>query len=207
VDASARILEKACSASHILGVVPHFIPGGISHLQYVDDTMILIYNNDLAIANLKFLLISFELLSSLKINYHKSEVIVMGVSLEEQAGVANLLNCQVGAFPFKYLGFPMSDRKLTIADLDTVVAIRGNKMEPWQGRFMSSAARLVLTDACLSSLYLFIMGLFLPANGTRAGFDKHRCRFFGKERAMNANIIGLTSKRSVCLETRAAWAL
>jgi hypothetical protein len=72
--------------------------------------MILIQNNDLAIANLKFLLICFEMLSGLKINYHKSEVIVMGVSPEEQARVANLLNWQVGAFPFKYLGFPMSDR-------------------------------------------------------------------------------------------------
>jgi hypothetical protein len=41
--------------------------------------MILIENDDAGINNLKFLLICFELLSGLKINYHKSEVIVMGV--------------------------------------------------------------------------------------------------------------------------------
>jgi hypothetical protein len=63
--------------------------------------MILIQNNDIANANLKFLLICFELLSGLKINYHKSDVIVMGVSQEEQARVADLHNCQVGAVPFK----------------------------------------------------------------------------------------------------------
>jgi hypothetical protein len=61
--------------------------------------MILIHNNDLAIANLKFLIIFFQLLSGLNINYHKSEVIVMGVSSEEQARVANLLNWQVVLFP------------------------------------------------------------------------------------------------------------
>jgi hypothetical protein len=122
--------------------------------------MILIQNDNLAIANLKFLLICFELLSGLKINYHKSEVIVMGVAVEEQARVDCLLNCQEGVFPFKYLGFPMSDKKLIIADLEPLVALTGKRPEQWQGRFMSSVARLVFTDACLSSLPLYTMGLF-----------------------------------------------
>jgi hypothetical protein len=43
---------------------------------------------------------------------------------------------------------------------------------------MSSAARLILIDACLSSLPLHTMGLFMLADGTHAGFDKHRNRFF-----------------------------
>jgi hypothetical protein len=71
VDALAAILDKANRVGHIHGVVPHLIPGGITHLQYVDDTMILIQNDDLAIANLKFLLICFELLSGLKKNSTK----------------------------------------------------------------------------------------------------------------------------------------
>jgi hypothetical protein len=72
VDALALILNKVNQAGHISGVVPHLIPRGIAHLQYADDTMILIQNNDLAIANLKFLLICFELVSGMKINYHKA---------------------------------------------------------------------------------------------------------------------------------------
>jgi hypothetical protein len=35
----------------------------------------------------------------LKINYHKSEVIVLGVFGEETARIARLLNCKVGALP------------------------------------------------------------------------------------------------------------
>uniref|UniRef100_A0A453HU68 Reverse transcriptase domain-containing protein n=1 Tax=Aegilops tauschii subsp. strangulata TaxID=200361 RepID=A0A453HU68_AEGTS len=43
VDALAGILEKARTASHISGVVGHLIPGGgVTHLQYSDDTMILV---------------------------------------------------------------------------------------------------------------------------------------------------------------------
>jgi hypothetical protein len=57
----------------------------------------------------KFLLLCFELLSGLKINFLKSEVIVMGVDHFEQARVANALNCRVGSFPLTYLGFPILD--------------------------------------------------------------------------------------------------
>jgi hypothetical protein len=76
------------------------------------------------------------------------------------------------------LGFTISDHKLSIADVEPLVATVGKRAAPWQGRFMSLAARLILTDACLSSLPLHTMGLFMLADGTHAGFDKHRNRFF-----------------------------
>ena len=93
VDGMDAILTKACQAGHIQGVVPHLIEGGISHLQYADDTIIMIQNTELGLANLKFMLISYELRSGMRINYHKSEVIVMGANATEQTRVANLLNC------------------------------------------------------------------------------------------------------------------
>jgi hypothetical protein len=103
-DALDALLSKAREDGHIQGVVPHLIPLGVSHLQYADDTIILIQNTQLVLINLKFIMTCFELLSALKINFHKSEVIVMGVEAEEQARVARLLNCKQGKFPFTYLG-------------------------------------------------------------------------------------------------------
>ena len=87
-------------------------------------------------------------MSGMKMNFHKSEVILMGGEEGEHARVANIINCQEGAFPFKYLGFTIADRKLTITDLEPVVAKVGFYTEPWQGKFMSSTARLTLVDAC-----------------------------------------------------------
>jgi hypothetical protein len=177
-DALEAIMSKARVAGHIEGVVPHLIPGGVSHLQYADDTMILLQNIASGIRNLKFILLCFELLSGMKINFHKSEVIVMGVAPEEEERVARLLNCKRGSFPFTYLGFTMSDHKLSIADNEPLVDVMGKGAAPWQGRFMSSAARLTLIDACLSNLPMHTMGLFLLDDGTHAGFDKHRNKFF-----------------------------
>jgi hypothetical protein len=108
------MLARANAAGHISGVVPHLIPGGITHLQYADDTLILIQYDEQQLINLKFLLLCFEEMSGLKINYLKSEVIVMNQPRDVQQRVADTLNCKLGAFPFTYLGMPISDRNLTI---------------------------------------------------------------------------------------------
>jgi hypothetical protein len=79
-DALSAMIDAASRAGHIKGVVSHLIQGGVTHLQYADDTIILLELEDNSLANLKFLLITFEILSGLKINFLKSEVIVMGAS-------------------------------------------------------------------------------------------------------------------------------
>jgi hypothetical protein len=86
-DALSALIDVATRAGHLRGVVPHLIQGGVTHLQYADDTILLLALDDMCIANLKFLLIAFEILSGLKINFLKSEVIVMGASPSEQARV------------------------------------------------------------------------------------------------------------------------
>jgi hypothetical protein len=96
VDALAAMISRASHAGHLCGVVRHLIPGGVTHLQYADDTMILIDPTDEGIANLKLLLLVFEDMSGLKINFNKSEVVVLGRDLREQTRVANLLNCRLG---------------------------------------------------------------------------------------------------------------
>lgn len=42
VDALSCILDSTTSVGHIFGVVSQWILGGISHLQYADDTIILV---------------------------------------------------------------------------------------------------------------------------------------------------------------------
>jgi hypothetical protein len=41
-DALDEVLRRENEAGNIAGVVPHLIEGGVSHLQYADDTVILI---------------------------------------------------------------------------------------------------------------------------------------------------------------------
>jgi hypothetical protein len=178
VDALAAMLSRANEAGPIQGVVPHLIPGGITHLQYADDTMVMIEPSDEGIANLKLILLCFENMSGLKINFDKSEVIVTGVTELEQHRVASMLNCKLGAFPMKYLGLPVSDRPLRVADWSFFPEKVGHRVDPWQGLFLALAGRLELTNSCLSSLPMFAMGIYILHDTAHSALDKPRARFF-----------------------------
>jgi hypothetical protein len=178
VDGLAAILSKASSAGHLVGLVPHLIPGGVTHLRYADDTMIMIEPSSLGVANLKLLLLCFENMSGLKINFDKSEAIVTGVTIEEQQRVVNALNCKLGTFPIKYLGLPIGDKPLRVRDWGFLPEKVGHRVDPRQGLFLASGGRLELTNSWLSSLPMFAMSLYLLHDSTHKTMDRSRARFF-----------------------------
>jgi hypothetical protein len=54
--------------------------------------------------NLKLVLVAFEKLSGLKINFHKSELFCFGETKDRGKEYVELFGCVQGSFPFKYLG-------------------------------------------------------------------------------------------------------
>jgi hypothetical protein len=79
----------------------------ISHLQYADDTLCI---GEASIENLwtlKALLRGFEMVSGLKVNFHKSCLMGVNVSTGFLGMASSFLNCKVGSLPFMYLGLPV----------------------------------------------------------------------------------------------------
>lgn len=76
--ALAAILEGGKVAEHIVRVASRVVEGGLTLLQYADDTLILIKNDHVAIVNFMFLLMRFKAMSGIKINFYKSETKVTG---------------------------------------------------------------------------------------------------------------------------------
>jgi hypothetical protein len=58
----------------------------------------------------------FEQLSGLKINYDKSEILVIGGDQDMAVMYAQIFNCQIVSFPLKYLGVPISVSRLNVID-------------------------------------------------------------------------------------------
>ena len=91
-DMLTTLIECAKQDDQIAWVVLHLVDGGLSILQYVYDT-ILVMEHDLDKAqNLKLLLSAFEKHSGLKINFHKSELFCLG---EAKNAAAQSLNYSV----------------------------------------------------------------------------------------------------------------
>jgi hypothetical protein len=90
-------------------------------------------------ANLKWLLVYFEQLSGTKINYNKSDLLVVGVDEDRANEFARIFCCKRSEFPIKYLGVPLHFAKLRREDLQPVIDKIVKRIVGWKGRLLSYA--------------------------------------------------------------------
>lgn len=112
-DALSAMLTRAASAGLIQGLVPSLVAGGITHLQYADDTILLLQFSVENLTNIRRILACYEAMSGMKINFDKSEVFTVGLSVEDQQQAVLILGCKAGSFPMTYLGMPVSFCKIS----------------------------------------------------------------------------------------------
>lgn len=186
-DALAHMLNAAKLKGRVKGLVPHLIEGGLTHLQYADDTILFMEDDESSLANVKFILYCFEWMTGLRINYHKSDVYTFGLSESEQQRVANTLKCKVGEFPMIYLGIPVSDRHLGINCMREVPNKLRRRLQLWKSRNLTSGGRLILSNSSLSSLPIYTMGMYNLQEGIHQEMDSIRGSFFGKRLVLNLN--------------------
>jgi hypothetical protein len=180
VDMLAILIARAKDAGQVQGVIPHLIQDGLSILQYADDTVIFMSHDVEKAVNMKLLLSTFEQLSGLKINFHKSEVFCFGRAKDHEIFYSQLFGCVVGKYPFRYLGLPMHFRKLFNKDWKIIEQRIEKRLSGWKGKMLTSGGRLVLINSVLSSLPMFMMSFFELPKGVLQKIDCFRSRFFGR---------------------------
>jgi len=79
----------------------------VNLLQYVDDTIFVGEFNMDNVVVVKSVLRCFELVSRLKVNFHKSRFRGIGVDREDIERFSSFLNCRILSFSFIYLGIPI----------------------------------------------------------------------------------------------------
>ncbi|KAE8780094.1 hypothetical protein D1007_46766 [Hordeum vulgare] len=154
MDALASILDKVRLAGHLKGVVDHLI------------------------AHLKFLLLCSEEMSGLKINFDKSEVVVLRFSEDGQLMIADNLNCRLASIPVSYLGMPLAECRILVSGLDPLMSRVASRAEPWCGRFTSKGTKTILIVSNLSSPPMYIMGMYILPESVHSSFDKELARLF-----------------------------
>jgi hypothetical protein len=73
----AKMVHLAQNNGLVTGLADNLIQNGIAILQYADDTILLLQDVAQQAVNLKLLLYIFESMSGLKINFEKSEVMMI----------------------------------------------------------------------------------------------------------------------------------
>jgi hypothetical protein len=151
------MLDKSAKCGLIQGVLQDFRVGGIVSLQYADDT-ILFSSADLAhLNNLKHVIMWFEHISGMRVNFHKSEVITLNLDLEYTENIANIFNCPTDSFPLKYLGVPLHYDNLSREELQPLIDKLLHRIAGWRGKLLSLAARALLVKTCLASIPTYLL--------------------------------------------------
>ncbi|KAK3226181.1 hypothetical protein Dsin_006043 [Dipteronia sinensis] len=124
----------------------------ISHLQFADDTIVFIEPSMEYLLSIKRILSCFEIVSGLRINFHKS-CIVRGskkVPLEENWDQA--FRCRKASLPITYLGLQLGENPGSKSFWDLVIHKIEQRLAPWKRKVMSKGGRLILIKA-VSSLF------------------------------------------------------
>ncbi|KAK9111898.1 hypothetical protein Scep_019417 [Stephania cephalantha] len=106
-DVMGRIFEIAKLNNMIEGFKVGREGVHITHLQYADDSLLFVKNTKESATKAMQLVRVFCMISGLKLNMDKCSLLGINVPDEEVLQVAEGIECQVGAWPMKYLRMPI----------------------------------------------------------------------------------------------------
>jgi len=137
----------------------------VSHHQFADDTLVLGEKSWANIKSMRVILILFESLSGLKVNFSKSHLVGVNVARSWLLEAAMVLNCKVGSIPFVYLGLPIGGNAQRLSFWDPLITRIKTRLSAWKSKHLSLGGRLVLLNSVLSSLPVYALSFFKAPSG------------------------------------------
>lgn len=126
---------------------------------------------------IKGVLNSLSAVNGLNANLSKSQVFLGGVISEDKASIIAELGFTEGMLSVRYLGVPLSPKKLSVAQCKPLVDRMIARISNWTTRFLSYAVRLQLVRAVLFGMQAFWAQIFIFLKKVMKLIESH-CRSF-----------------------------
>ena len=139
----------------------------ISHLLYVDDTIIFCDAEPEQLLYIHLVLTCFEAVTGLRVNMDKSEMVPVGV-VTDLPRLATLISCKIGTLPMNYLGMPLGAPHKALSMWDLILEKIECHLAGWKKLYLCKGGCLTLLKSTLSSMPTYFMSLFpIPAKVAR----------------------------------------
>ncbi|CAL5342156.1 unnamed protein product [Camellia sinensis] len=119
----------------------------------------------------------FEVLSGLKINFHKSLLCGVGLSDDEVNQFTSIFNCRSHKHPFSYLGLPLEANPSRKSTWQPVIEKVKRKLATWKRKVLSYAGRLTLIRSVLSCMPIYFLSIFKIPVGVAKQIEKIQAAF------------------------------
>jgi len=154
MDVLNCLIEKASNEGLLQPLAARNIHHRVS--LYTDDMVLFLrpVATDLQMA--EDLLQLFGSTTGLKTNIQKSSVLPIHCSEEDMTIVQAHLPCEVQEFPCKYLGLPLSLRKLTQVQLQQLIDKIADQLPGWKADLMNRAGRAIQVQHVLTAMMIYV---------------------------------------------------
>jgi hypothetical protein len=156
----AEILLQVLNKAATLNLL-HY-PLNLTHMsdfpvaQYADETILIMEASQRQLFYLKGILHTISLSTGLKVNFSKSCLLPINISEDKAAQIAEVFGCQVGTYPFTYLGMPMGTTKPRVEDFAPLVSTIERRISATL-TWLSMAGRSTWVDSVVSSVPIYIL--------------------------------------------------
>ncbi|WOG89358.1 hypothetical protein DCAR_0208596 [Daucus carota subsp. sativus] len=172
-----RLIVKASEAGLIDGIQVSSDSAPITHFQYADDTILVIQNNEKSVLGVQNVLLLFQVISGLKVNFHKSMIFHPSNDVDKLHCWASVLGCEVGLIPFKYLGAWVGKSPSVESFWNPLLASMKSKLSNWKAMSLNFAGRATLLQASLDSIPSYWLGLHKIPAGVCSRIEMFRRKF------------------------------
>lgn len=163
MESLSRLLQSRFDSGWI-SYHPKTAELNISHLMFADDVMIFFDGSTNSLHGVSECLDDFSSWSGLVVNTEKTELFTSGLSPTDSMAIARF-GFPSGTLPVRYLGLPLSSRKLKISEYAPLIAKITTKFRMWASRSLSFSGRLVLLSSVIAGLVSFWISAFVLPKG------------------------------------------
>ena len=133
----------------------------LTHMCFADDLLLFARGDVSSIRQLYSAFQLFTTASGLKANLSKSSLYFGGVNSEIQSAILEEFQFTKGDLPFKFLGVPLSDKKLSTIQFQPLVKKILDRINSWTSKLLSYAGRVQLIKSVLFSIQTYWCQVFL----------------------------------------------
>lgn len=133
----------------------------ITHLSFADDVLVFFDGSEESLRGILEILEEFKQLSGLIINKDKTELMIDGGSFSLCHDLAEAQGIKQGALPIRYLGVPLSSKKMRISDFKPLLDKVEVRFNSWTVKHLSFAGRFQLIQAVIYSTITFWTSIFI----------------------------------------------
>ncbi|WZY72874.1 hypothetical protein YC2023_005114 [Brassica napus] len=142
----------------------------ISHLMFADDVMVFFDGSSNSLHGISECLDDFASWSGLHMNASKTELFTAGLDQIQSHAIASY-GFPVGNFPIRYLGLPLTSRKLKISEYAPLMSKITKSFQSWSVKLLSFAGRLQLLKSVIFGLVNFWVSAFMLPKGCIANIE------------------------------------